>query len=269
MIIPEFQSFNKIANIGRAYMTITQKLHGTNACIYIYEQDGQLELICGSRTRWITSEDDNYGFARFVNENKDEFIEKLGLGRHFGEWAGAGINSGEGLPDKRLFLFNVRRWHEMPLPPKTSLVPVLYAGKISMDAINECMQKLKENGSYVIPGFMKPEGIVIEIDGNLYKKVFDAEETGWTKGEVKNKVYKARLDVSYLLQPIRLQKIISKDERYIRNYPESLKEICSAYVQDLEDEDQIIGTKDEIKVIKKALGGSVFQFVKAIVSAQS
>ena len=87
----EFSSFNKIPRFENLWMTVTQKIHGTNAQIYIYEQDGQKHLLCGSRTRWIAPGNDNHGFAQFVYERKEKLIEALGLGRHFGEWAGPGI----------------------------------------------------------------------------------------------------------------------------------------------------------------------------------
>lgn len=91
----EFKSFQKIQNISKLTMSITQKIHGSNAQVYIYkDNNGNMQLLTGSRSRWITPEDDNYGFAKFVYENKEEFIEKLGEGRHFGEWASPGINSG-------------------------------------------------------------------------------------------------------------------------------------------------------------------------------
>jgi hypothetical protein len=49
-------------------MVITEKLDGTNAQIFIAD-DG--EVIAGSRNRWITPLNDNFGFARWVFENED------------------------------------------------------------------------------------------------------------------------------------------------------------------------------------------------------
>src|SRR5262245_6948561 len=135
-----FKSFNKIQNIGKLYMSITEKIHGSNAQIYIYRDENDvLQLKAGSRTRWLAPGDDNYGFAQFVYANKEEFIEKLGEGRHFGEWAGLGINGGYNLKEKRLFLFNWRRWKDTELPSQISWVPVLYTGKMSLEAIDETM----------------------------------------------------------------------------------------------------------------------------------
>jgi hypothetical protein len=101
---PDFKGFGKIARLSRN-MIITEKLDGTNAQVYI-DQWG--EIRAGSRNRWIKVGDDNYGFAAWVEANKEE-LRKLGPGRHFGEWWGNGIQRGYGLPkgDKRFSLFNV------------------------------------------------------------------------------------------------------------------------------------------------------------------
>lgn len=270
MRMSEFKSFSKIQHIGKFYMSITEKIHGTNAQIYIFrDENDALQLKAGSRTRWLVPGDDNYGFAQFVYEKKEEIISKLGEGRHYGEWAGLGINSGYDLKEKRLYLFNWRRWKsvEKELPERILTVPLLYTGKMSLDIIDETMAKLKENGSCISPGYMKPEGVVVEFNGNFYKKTFDIEEVKWC-GKDPNKIHVTRekLNVDYLLQSIRLEKLLSRDSRYIENYPNSLKEICADYVKDLEEENQIMGTEDEIRGIKKALGGQIFYFVKSFIS---
>jgi hypothetical protein len=267
-----FKAFGKIQHIGKLYMSITEKLHGSNAQIYIYrDENGVPQLKAGSRTRWLVPGDDNYGFAQFVYDNKEEIIDKLGDGRHFGEWCGRGINSGYNLPDKNLFLFNWRRWKsvEAELPKRILTVPLLYTGKMSLEIIDYTMAMLKESGSIISPGYMKPEGIVVEIDGNFYKKTFDIEEVKWSgKDPNKISVPREKLNVDYLLQPIRLKKLLSRDSRYLDNYPVSIKEICADYVKDLEEENQIIGNEDEVKGIKKALGGQVFYFIKTIVAEE-
>jgi hypothetical protein len=264
----EFKSFEKILHIGKLYMSITQKLHGSNAQIYIYkDENDETKIQAGSRSRWIYEEDDNYGFARYISENREEFIGMLGEGRHFGEWCGPGINSGEGLKEKTLVLFNWRRWIGKDLPKRVTTVPVLYKGAISLDAISEAMEKLKTQGSMLCPGFMKPEGVVIEIDGQFYKNVFDLEEVKWNE-KTKTLSSKDSIDVSYLFQPLRLEKLLSKDEKYIRDYPSSLGSICSEYVKDLEEEKQFKSdNEDDLKAEKKALGKQIFYFVKSIIGA--
>src|SRR5258706_10163296 len=106
MIELPFESFDKIARYSRD-CTITEKIDGTNGCIYVSE-DG-LEIMAGSRSRWITPKEDNFNFARWVEENREELL-KLGPGRHFGEWWGCGIGRRYGIDGKRFSLFNTFRW---------------------------------------------------------------------------------------------------------------------------------------------------------------
>jgi len=272
----EFKAFPKIEKVGRLEMAITQKIHGTNAQVFIVEctpvtphgieVDGKFyRLYCGSRTRWIAPGDDNYGFAAHVYAHKEEFIRTLGVGQHFGEWAGPGINSGEGLSQKTFILFDYWKFPpERPLPPQTAVVPVLYRGPMDYRKIDEAMENLKQNGSVLVPGFNRPEGIVISVAGTRSKKVFTSEESKWQRGDgTKEKVQAAaRMDVSHLLQPVRLEKLLSRDERHITNYPSSLPQIATDYVADLIEEKQITGTDAEIKGIKKALGSSLFSFIR-------
>lgn len=264
MSILQFKPFESIDQIGKVFMDITQKIHGTNAQIYIYEEDGEKHLLCGSRTRWITPESDNYGFAAFVYANKQEFIEKLGLGQHFGEWAGPGINSGEGLAERTFVLFEHRKFPpERPLPPRTVVVPVLYKGALTIEAINVAMDDLKTNGSKLCPGFMRPEGVVVSIAGNRYKKVFKAEETKWKQGDEVYRQSKAKniVDYSHLLQPIRLEKLMSRDEQFKLNFPKNLPLLVDEYIADLVKEEQIT---DEIT--KLQCRGEVFKFIRTLVS---
>lgn len=103
----DFKPFPKIARLSREAI-ITEKLDGTNAQVFIGE-DG--EMLFGSRSRWITPEDDNFGFARWATGNREDLL-KLGPGQHFGEWWGAGIQRRYGLTEKRFSLFNVSRWSD-------------------------------------------------------------------------------------------------------------------------------------------------------------
>lgn len=267
----EFKSFNKILHIAKLTMSITQKIHGTNSQILIEKSDSDSEwnIQAGSRNRFLGfDKEDNFGFCKWVHENKSELVEKLGEGRHFGEWCGSGINSGEGLKDKLFVLFNWRRWKDKELPIGCTTVPVLYDGKISLDAITSCMEKLKTEGSFLVPGYMKPEGIVIELDGQFYKNVFENEEIQWKEKLKTFPSNKNDVDISYLLQPLRLKKLLSRDESYIINYPSSLGKICKDYVKDLEKEGQFKSDNpDVLKDEKKELGRTIFFFVKSIVNA--
>lgn len=153
----EFQPFPKIARLNRECV-ITEKIDGTNAQVFVAE-DGA--VIAGSRTRWITPADDNFGFARWVAEHADD-LRLLGPGSHFGEWWGSGIQRGYGLQkgEKRFSLFNVARWSD-ERPACCSVVPELYCGPFSTDAVNGMADYLRVAGSKASPGFMKPEGIII------------------------------------------------------------------------------------------------------------
>lgn len=170
----EFKEFPKIYRVSRECV-ITEKIDGTNGQICITE-DG--DFLIGSRTRWITPENDNMGFARWCIENKNDLL-KLGPGSHFGEWWGSKIQRGYGLTEKRFSLFNTSRWLNNPNKPDCCLiVPVLYTGIFSTEAIDSCINFLRQNGSVAVPGFMKPEGIVcFHIQGNFsLKKTLEKDE---------------------------------------------------------------------------------------------
>lgn len=62
MTTREFVSWPKIARLNRD-MVVTEKIDGTNAAIIVTE-DG--DLYCQSRTRVISLEQDNFGFAAWV-----------------------------------------------------------------------------------------------------------------------------------------------------------------------------------------------------------
>lgn len=191
---PEFSEFPKMARLSRECI-VTEKIDGTNAQILITE-DGQ--FLTGSRTRWITPQDDNFGFSAWAHEHKDELMG-LGVGRHFGEWWGSGIQRGYGLAkgEKRLSLFNVSRWclhgntperiptadpriekYQDVLPACVGLVPVLWRGVFDTNAISTQIERLRTLGSVAAPGFMKPEGLVCfhVAAGVGFKKTIEKDE---------------------------------------------------------------------------------------------
>lgn len=184
--IVEFKAYPKMGRFSREVI-VTEKCDGTNAQVCI-TRDGQ--FMVGSRTRWITPENDNYGFAKWAMEHKDELMT-LGAGRHFGEWMGAGIQRNYGIREKRWLMFNVTQFclhTEEPqpiptgdpvnvkmqsrLPACVGLVPILWRG--NMDDLNVpfIMDDLKTNGSRIVPHYQNPEGIVIW---------HTASNTGWKK----------------------------------------------------------------------------------------
>lgn len=173
----EFVAFPKIARWNREYV-ITEKIDGTNACIHIGDNG---EFLCGSRSRWITPEADNFGFARWAHENRDELM-KLGPGTHFGEWWGSGIQRGYGLPkgEKRFSLFNVSKWaDDVPRPSCCHVVPTLMRVPYHCDsAVKIALESLSLNGSKASPGFMNPEGVVIfhTASSTLFKVTLEKDE---------------------------------------------------------------------------------------------
>lgn len=168
----EFVEFPKMPRLSREII-VTEKIDGTNAQVHITD-DGR--ILAGSRSRWITPDNDNFGFAAWVEANKAALLE-LGPGSHFGEWWGAGIQRRYGLNEKRFSLFNVDRWGETR-PECCHVVPVMYRGNFCTQEIDYCLDRLRDFGSLAAPGFMKPEGIVaFHLAGRVgFKKTIEKDE---------------------------------------------------------------------------------------------
>lgn len=177
-----YPAFPKIARLNRG-IVITEKIDGTNALIHIAD-DGSIRA--GSRTRWITPESDNFGFAAWVRDHASE-LAALGPGHHYGEWWGAGIQRRYGLDHKRFSLFNTGRWLQKgecswpyyapvpELPACCGVVPLLYAGAFDGGEISGELESLRKYGSRAVPGFMNPEGIVVfhAAASKLFKATLD------------------------------------------------------------------------------------------------
>ena len=177
----EFQEFPKIARLTRE-CTITEKIDGTNASIYIGENG---EFLVGSRSRWITPEEDNYGFAKWALANKEELL-KLGVGHHFGEWWGIGIQRGYCNPQKTFSLFNTKKWlNNSELPKCCSVVPVLFEGIFNSNNVESALNVLAVEGSKAFPTYPHPEGIVIwHKSAQIYFKKTIEKDDEW-KGKAK------------------------------------------------------------------------------------
>ena len=227
----EFKGWPKTPRLDSPFI-ITEKIDGTNAAVVIEPHDPNNADLNGafaqvysaydpygkpvdegdewlydvgaqSRNRLIDPAHDNFGFAAWVEENAQELVDILGVGRHFGEWWGSGIQRGYGLTkgEKRFSLFNVTRynpydsfeemcanadvppWFELPA---LRLVPVLYHSNEDADSVlieysaYAALTDLKLEGSYAAPGFMRPEGIVLfhARSGQTFKKYVDPDEKG-------------------------------------------------------------------------------------------
>ena len=195
MTAPAFTPWPKIPRLAREIM-VTEKIDGTNASISITRHSAtgpdmalailpiadsvdHLVIRAASRTRWINTFTDNFGWAAWVRNNAEE-LTQLGEGNHFGEWWGAGIQRGYDKPDRTFSLFNAGRWCESATPPLQrwsadprviklqehapaccSVVPVLYRGEFDQAVINETLAVLERDGSAAAPGFAKPEGVIV------------------------------------------------------------------------------------------------------------
>ncbi len=206
-----FEGFPKIYRLSRPCI-ITEKIDGTNAQIIIVRTEpaegdfsvdttgsiatrvhnGGFEwMYAGSRTRLITPENDNMGFARWVQEHAEE-LWALGPGRHFGEWWGSKIQRGYGLKEKRFSLFNTSMWAEhsavelgyqlregqQKAPYCCRVVPTLFEGPFTTSIVDHCIDFLQREGSQAAPGFMQPEGVVVyhTPGGYLFKKTLEKDE---------------------------------------------------------------------------------------------
>jgi hypothetical protein len=194
-----FKEFDKIGRLKRD-MVVTEKIDGTNAQVHIlplvdlslaeadalrpfvldHSPTADRVMLAGSRNRYITPTDDNFGFAKWVQAHADE-LWALGEGRHYGEWWGSGVQRGYGLTngEKRFSLFNVNRWGEATPPPTCcSVVPVLKRWTFDTTVIDAVLADLVEHGSYAAPGFMKPEGIVVfqAATRTLFKRTIDKDD---------------------------------------------------------------------------------------------
>jgi len=195
-VLPEHQEFKKIPRLSRE-IVITEKIDGTNGVVAIFHKAelppedldnpavllvpfGGMDfvMLAGSKSRWISPVDDNFGFARWVAQHRDELVT-LGPGTHYGEWWGSGIQRGYGLTkgEKRWSLFNTTRW-ALKRPSCCSCVPELYRGAFSTPHIETVLQQLKELGSSAALGFMNPEGVIVyHVAGDLlFKKTLHKDE---------------------------------------------------------------------------------------------
>ena len=190
-----FHSFGKIPRLNKD-VVVTEKIDGSNAAVVIHgtqhpdvlddpdkfvrvltPSGNEYAVAAQSRTRYITpgKQTDNHGFAGWVYLWAPLLGEVLGEGIHYGEWYGNGINRGYGLgkDDKRFMLFNAKRWGDVDLSavPGLEVATILYEGPFSTITIRRHLAKLAVSGSAHVPGYMKPEGVIVyhTAAGNMFK----------------------------------------------------------------------------------------------------
>lgn len=201
-----FKPFPKIPRLNREVI-VTEKIDGTNASITIVtgapgavNMANRTAMVCGedgiiydifaaSRSRFITPGNDNFGFAKWVYNYASELV-KLGVGTHFGEWWGSGIQRGYGLPngERRFSLFNVSRWVDCRLqsledgqahaPACCHVVPLIATGMFQY-APEAALEELRHHGSFASP-FMNPEGVMVfhTAAQQYFKVTLDGDEKG-------------------------------------------------------------------------------------------
>jgi hypothetical protein len=164
-----FEEWPKTPRLHRE-IVVTEKIDGTNACVFVPEDFLEdAEVYAQSRKRVITPSSDNFGFARWVFENRDLLREALGPGRHFGEWYGSSIQSGYGLTDgeRRFMLFNTERWTPESVAEAgldaigVEAATVLYRGVFDQGAINTQVNLLRSGGSIHRSYDGKAEGVCV------------------------------------------------------------------------------------------------------------
>ena len=211
----EFQAHPKTPRWNRE-VVITEKIDGTNSAIIIdpYEETWQaanalpehptllarveeFAVRAQSRNRLIApgKTTDNYGFAAWVQENAGELVKLLGPGRHFGEWYGQGIARNYGLDHKRFALFNTKRWG--PITEGGNQLDDARRARLAIDCVpvlavldspserdycdlrlDEAIEWLEDNGSAAVPGFARPEGVILyhTASGQVYKILLEGDE---------------------------------------------------------------------------------------------
>lgn len=211
----EFVKWSSTARLFRD-VTVTEKLDGTNACV-IFERISDMEIPEGgnlpnalgfagdtvvyaqSRNRLITPSNDNAGFAKWVEQNREELFYVLGEGRHYGEWWGQSIGRKYNMSQKVFSIFNTASWYKEEAPgllapssrasrarevdTKIDVVPVLFQGMFSEEIIREYANQLRLCGSeatsrYTGERFSNPEGICIYHKGadTVFKYTFDSND---------------------------------------------------------------------------------------------
>jgi hypothetical protein len=166
---PDFKKWPSIQRLSSETCFITEKIDGTNGVIFVPDTPDK-PVLAGSRERWLSNDDgtppekakDNFGFGAWVYE-RAESLRMLGPGYHYGEFHGKGIQRQYGLKDRRWASFDY--WRTDIQIEGVCVVPLLYEGEPNTDQGKTqwdlAVETLRDKGSILYNGFMKPEGVVI------------------------------------------------------------------------------------------------------------
>lgn len=176
-----FKPWPKIGRYTNNKIIISEKMDGTNGCFII--KNGEV-VGCQSRNRLLSINDDNMGFAKWVDQNKNT-LKIFPDGYYYGEWCGPGIQKNpHNLDEKTFFMFptGVTKF----LDPLKNLLPtstlkfvnILYSGVYTSTIVDKTMSELAANAKR--KGY-KPEGVVIySISNNVFQKAtFENPEGKW------------------------------------------------------------------------------------------
>lgn len=178
-----FKKWNSTPRLFNSNMTITEKIDGSNGAIHVVPSKmfGDLHseldsasygyvtrgrdkyvVLAQSRSRILSVEEDNHGFAQWVIDRAETLVDDLGVGVHYGEFWGLKINSGYNTPHKHFSLFNADRWEYTDFTTEhLHHVPILYRGKFDTSFVKSTLLMLQSHGSFASPGFRKPEGVCV------------------------------------------------------------------------------------------------------------
>lgn len=178
----EFKAWPKITR-RKSKCTIAEKANGSNGALAfqvtdVSPTDGReiyvldIEMAVQTRTRVVTTQDDQTGIAKWAEANRETLIEDLLYIEgnlpvpssepqyHYGEFMTRGHT------EPHFYLFNTRRWTGIEFStPTLKVVPVLYEGDYYDGVVEECLEDLRQNGSRIHPD-LPSEGVVVYYPGN-------------------------------------------------------------------------------------------------------
>ncbi|WP_346921369.1 RNA ligase family protein [Glutamicibacter creatinolyticus] len=196
---PVFKPWPKTPRLNKP-IYISEKIDGTNGAI-IVTRDGR--VAAQSRNRLITpgKATDNYGFAQWVHENAGVLRDTLGVGHHYGEWAGKGIQRGYDLEERAFFLFNPHWAEEVKRVDRLEVAPqLLITGEFDSFDIAQTLAALVASGSRV-DGKTNPEGIIIyhSASRQVYKLLAEGDQPKGMAGRRDHDLLPAPVEVASLV----------------------------------------------------------------------